>query len=421
VSTPSLLTAPGGGVAPARPAARGAAGDAAAAPADPGPPARDARRGARVDAGDTRDAGVPPRDRATARPFADLVEPTPRDPAPIPATPETPPEDPVPDAGAPERLLALLAAGWPPAMADAPHAPDARLPGTAASPVPTATSAPAAPAGQAWATAAGPAGAGVDAVNLSTAATPSAEAGGRPALPSAPPMVPADATQAGAPPAAGPSPPAPASRAAAPGETSAVAAAHPAAAGPAAFAPATAAAQPADAAAAVAPGDAAPSVPGAVATGAGLPATRAEAPPILPPLALPADPGAGFDDGLGTRIAWMADQRLGHAEIRLNPEHAGPIDVRVDLDGDRVDARFHSASAEVRQALEASLPRLRELLGQHGLQLGQADVGGHARDRAPPASTSADRPGGRDAAGPEGADVPRLPRVATRGLLDAWA
>lgn len=97
--------------------------------------------------------------------------------------------------------------------------------------------------------------------------------------------------------------------------------------------------------------------------------------PPTAPLALPANPDAGFDDGFGSRIAWMAEQRVGHAQIRLNPEHVGPIEVRVQLDGDRVSAQFSSVHAEVRQAIEASMPRLRDMLGQHGLQLGQADVG----------------------------------------------
>jgi len=93
------------------------------------------------------------------------------------------------------------------------------------------------------------------------------------------------------------------------------------------------------------------------------------------PLAMPTRPDDGFDDGLGARIGWMAEQKLGHAQIRLNPENAGPIDVRIQLDGSQVNASFHSASAEVRQALEASLPRLREMLGQQGMQLGNTDIG----------------------------------------------
>src|SRR5690606_20322342 len=107
-----------------------------------------------------------------------------------------------------------------------------------------------------------------------------------------------------------------------------------------------------------------------------LPTAVARPPTVaLPPLAMPANPAAGFDDGFGERIVWMVDQRLGHAEIRLNPEHLGPIDIRVELDGDVVRAGFHSARPEVLEAIEATLPRLRELLGQHGMQLGQSQHG----------------------------------------------
>ncbi|TYT27553.1 flagellar hook-length control protein FliK [Luteimonas viscosa] len=144
--------------------------------------------------------------------------------------------------------------------------------------------------------------------------------------------------------------------------------------------------------------------------------------PLPLPLPMPADPATGFDDGFGTRIAWMAEQRVGHAEIRLNPEHVGPIDVRVQLDGDQVRAEFHSAHAEVRQAIEASLPRLRELLGQHGLQLGQADVGQRQAGQEGGASRSgtAARAGG-DALSGDDAPAPAQAHVRLRGLLDEYA
>lgn len=97
--------------------------------------------------------------------------------------------------------------------------------------------------------------------------------------------------------------------------------------------------------------------------------------PLLDPVAMPANPQAGLDDGFGSRIVWMAEQRIGHADIRVTPEHLGTIEVRVQLDGTQVRAEFFSAHADVRQALESSMNRLRDQLGQHGLQLAQADVG----------------------------------------------
>ncbi|MEN1941495.1 flagellar hook-length control protein FliK [Luteimonas sp. MJ174] len=140
----------------------------------------------------------------------------------------------------------------------------------------------------------------------------------------------------------------------------------------------------------------------------------------LPPLPMPADPQTGFDDGFGSRIAWVAGQQLGHAEIRLNPEHVGPIDVRVRMEGDQVHTEFHSAHADVRQAIEASLPRLRELLGQHGFHLGQADVG--QRDPGQQPRTRAAAPGHDEAgtAPAAPAATAALPR-RSHGLLDAYA
>lgn len=138
-----------------------------------------------------------------------------------------------------------------------------------------------------------------------------------------------------------------------------------------------------------------------------------------PPLALPDNPDAGFGDGIGARIAWMAEQRVGHAEIRLNPEHVGPIEVRVQLDGTRVNAEFHSAHADVRQAIEASVPRLREMLGQQGLQLGHADVGQRNAGQG-----QRPMPAGRDSDVETAGARPSVlaaPVVRSRGLLDEYA
>lgn len=135
-----------------------------------------------------------------------------------------------------------------------------------------------------------------------------------------------------------------------------------------------------------------------------------------PPLAQPADPQDGYGDALGTHLTWLVERGIGQAQIRIAPEHLGTIDVQLHLDGSRVHAEFFSAQAEVRQALETSLPRLRDLLGQHGLQLAHAGVGQErgsgAPYAAPPARTS-----------PPESEPP--PQTAVfhrrRGLLDVYA
>ncbi|MFC7300880.1 flagellar hook-length control protein FliK [Cognatiluteimonas weifangensis] len=144
--------------------------------------------------------------------------------------------------------------------------------------------------------------------------------------------------------------------------------------------------------------------------------------PMVPsaPLPQPADAHTGYGDEFGNSVLWMTGKALGHAQLRVTPEHLGPIDVRLQLDGARVHAEFTSAQPEVRQALEASLPRLREMLGQHGLDLAQADVG-QRQPNPRPAPTTARAPG--DPALMHDDPAPAVPRSArsVRGLLDEYA
>lgn len=131
----------------------------------------------------------------------------------------------------------------------------------------------------------------------------------------------------------------------------------------------------------------------------------------------------GFDQAIGARLGWLADQKIGHAHIRLSPDDMGPVDVRLQLNGDKVHASFSSPHVDVRQALESSLPRLRELLGEQGFQLAHADVG----HQSPGGEGNAPgQPGGSGIIGdgeptPGDASVSSAQLIRQRGLLDAYA
>jgi len=81
-----------------------------------------------------------------------------------------------------------------------------------------------------------------------------------------------------------------------------------------------------------------------------------------------------FPDTLGPHIQWLAEHKIGHAQLQLTPQDMGPLEVRLKLDGDQLHAHFTSAEPDVRQALEHALPRLRELLGEHGLNLSEGQI-----------------------------------------------
>ncbi|WP_313217350.1 flagellar hook-length control protein FliK [Stenotrophomonas sp.] len=140
------------------------------------------------------------------------------------------------------------------------------------------------------------------------------------------------------------------------------------------------------------------------------------------PTATPHLGGDDFEDAVSARIGWLADQKIGHAHIRITPDDLGPIDVRLHLDGDKVHASFTSAHADVRHALESSLPRLREMLNEQGFQLGNADVGQQQTAQDGKAGDGRSGLAGDDGE-PSLADATVSPAqlMRQRGLVDAYA
>ncbi|WP_123831958.1 flagellar hook-length control protein FliK [Luteimonas sp. 100069] len=152
-----------------------------------------------------------------------------------------------------------------------------------------------------------------------------------------------------------------------------------------------------------------------------VPVALREPPPLLAaPLPTPEVGADDFEARFGAQIEWMASQKLSEARIRVTPNDLGPVEVRLHLDGDRIRADFVSANAETRQALEHGLPRLRDLLGEHGFQLAHAGVGAGGSDARGGATSTAAHPG--DGSGTGAAEAtPAAPQRRSLGLLDAYA
>ena len=83
---------------------------------------------------------------------------------------------------------------------------------------------------------------------------------------------------------------------------------------------------------------------------------------------------ATWGDDFSQQITWMANQRNQSAELHLNPPQLGPLDVVLKMNGDQATAMFTSPHAAVRDAIEQALPRLREMLADSGIMLGNAMV-----------------------------------------------
>jgi flagellar hook-length control protein FliK len=88
---------------------------------------------------------------------------------------------------------------------------------------------------------------------------------------------------------------------------------------------------------------------------------------------------AAWRDEVGQKLTWMVSHNRQQADLVLNPPQLGRIEITLSLDGNQASASFTSPHAAVREALENSMTRLREILADAGVALGQTHVGSESR------------------------------------------
>lgn len=107
---------------------------------------------------------------------------------------------------------------------------------------------------------------------------------------------------------------------------------------------------------------------------------------------------SAFSAELSEKIVWLAGNGSHSASLSLNPPQLGPLEVRLSLTGSDAGAQFYSPHPVVRDAIEAAMPRLRELMAQAGIALGDAQVHQEAFSRGDSGGGSG-RPSGDSATG----------------------
>jgi flagellar hook-length control protein FliK len=152
--------------------------------------------------------------------------------------------------------------------------------------------------------------------------------------------------------------------------------------------------------------------------------------PALQPLA----GNPSFAGGLADRLLTLGGPGAHTARLKLHPEHLGELDVEIQIDDGSAQVWFGTTTSQAREAIEASLPRLKELFADQGLALTRTQVDGGGNGQ--PGSQNSDQQRRMAAGRPVEADLPwrTAPRVASSplaGLLpatrpstrlvDAWA
>lgn len=112
------------------------------------------------------------------------------------------------------------------------------------------------------------------------------------------------------------------------------------------------------------------------------PAANAAAPAIQPVQVTINTPvnQSKWRDEFSQKITWLASSNNQNqtAELHLNPPKLGPLDVVIKVSGDQATAQFTSPHAAVREAVEQAMPRLREMLADSGITLGNTTVSDQA-------------------------------------------
>jgi flagellar hook-length control protein FliK len=133
----------------------------------------------------------------------------------------------------------------------------------------------------------------------------------------------------------------------------------------------------------------------------------------------------GWNTEIGNHMVWMANSQNSRADLVLTPPDLGKIEISVTMNGDHATATFVSASPLVRDAIENAIPRLRDVLANAGVTLGQTQVGAESQRQGTDQFRDNSFTGSAAVASGAGVNAPVAGisawTTAGRGLVDVFA
>lgn len=78
---------------------------------------------------------------------------------------------------------------------------------------------------------------------------------------------------------------------------------------------------------------------------------------------------------LRERITMMMNKGITQAEIKLDPAELGSMHVKLSMQNDQLSIQVQTTQAQSKELVEQHMPRLREMLNQQGINLGESQVG----------------------------------------------
>ncbi|MEW6983237.1 flagellar hook-length control protein FliK [Colwelliaceae bacterium 6471] len=81
-----------------------------------------------------------------------------------------------------------------------------------------------------------------------------------------------------------------------------------------------------------------------------------------------------FSNAVKEKVMVMINQKLQQVDIQLDPPELGNVSVRVNLQGEQAAVNFIVQNQQAKDALEQNMPRLREMLAEKGVDVGDANI-----------------------------------------------
>ena len=80
-----------------------------------------------------------------------------------------------------------------------------------------------------------------------------------------------------------------------------------------------------------------------------------------------------WQQAFSQRVVWSIGNAQS-AQLKIHPAELGMIDIKLSMADDQANVVFNTQHGAVKDAIESALPRLREMLAEQGLNLGDVDV-----------------------------------------------
>jgi flagellar hook-length control protein FliK len=150
-------------------------------------------------------------------------------------------------------------------------------------------------------------------------------------------------------------------------------------------------------------------------------ATPSDAAPV-PTVRVHADvDSSDFPQGVADQVSLAVDNGWSSAKLSVNPPQLGPIELQIAVQGAHAQVAMSTHSAVTREALESSVPKLRDMLNSQGFTQVSVDISQRSfQERSTPAQPYRWTSGGVRETTPVSSSPAPVARTPL-GMLDTYA